>query len=401
MTKRLRAYLRFIDRFGGIALLLAFWAILVVTFIKRVAPRLSYFTGRPIAVDPPCQAPQCDFAVFWSAGRLARQGSFDLLYDHQRFNIAAQALLGVHGYIEHFLYPPPFLPVLGTLSFLPFECAALVWAVGFWALAAWMLRRAGYSWLVILITLLSPAALFSLQIGQVGIIGDALLVSGLTLAATAPARGGALLGILAVKPQVGILVPFALLAQKRWRALVAFAVVVVALSLLSLAWFGTGPWYSFLAQDPREARSMIAPAFDPHSFPGLGVSLFWMARSFGAGFGLAQAMQALLAVACVLALFLWRRRLDFVGRVVLLSLLASPYDFVYGMVGYSLILAQSAQNRHWRIGILDALLFLWPGLCLVISIATGHELTPLIVLAALWRTALPRPAPVLPAPAQE
>ncbi len=59
------------------------------------------------------------------------------------------------------------------------------------------------------------------------------------------------------------------------------------------------------------------------------------------------------------------------------------------------------RQRGWRIGLLDALLFLWPGLCLVISIATGHELTPLIILAALLRAALPARPAVLPAPAQE
>ncbi|HTQ70784.1 MAG TPA: hypothetical protein VMH92_04740 [Acidocella sp.] len=46
-------------------------------------------------------------------------------------------------------------------------------------------------------------------------------------------------------------------------------------------------------------------------------------------------------------------------------------------------------------------MFLWPGLCLVISIATGHEFTPLVILAALLRAALPARPAVLPAPAQE
>lgn len=74
------------------------------------------------------------------------------------------------------------------------------------------------------------------------------------------------------------------------------------------------------------------------------------------------------------------------------------------MTAYSLMLAESARLRAWRIGLLDALLFLWPGICLVVSIATGHELTPIIVLAALLRAIaapLPTRPAVLPALAQE
>ena len=66
------------------------------------------------------------------------------------------------------------------------------------------------------------------------------------------------------------------------------------------------------------------------------------------------------------------------------------------MVAFSLVLAEAARRRGWRIGMLDAVLWLWPGLCLVVSIATVVLLTPVFVLGALVRAALRARAAVLP-----
>ncbi|MGE4482908.1 glycosyltransferase family 87 protein [Acidocella sp.] len=402
MRARFLAYARLIDRLGGTLLLLAFWGGLLFAFALHMAPRLAYLTGAPIGDDLPCHTPECDFGVFWPAGILARAGAFSVLYDHARFGVIAASMLNTHGYIEHFLYPPTMLPLMGGISFLPFEQAAFVWMFGQLLLAAILLRVARFSWPVILAALFSPAALFGTEIGQIGVICGACLVCGLVLAnRNRQAAGGLLLGILAMKPQVGILVPFALMVRRQWRGLLFFVLAALGLCLLATAWFGTAPWRAFLAEDHAEIATMLNRPFDPHTYQGWGVSSFWMARGFGAGVELARFIQAAVIALSVAALYVLRRRANFVELVVYLSLLASPYGFAYGMVGFSLMLADSARQRGWRIGLLDAALFLWPGLCLVVSIATERELTPLIVLAALLRTALPARPPVLPAPAQE
>lgn len=398
---RLLAYLRFTDRLGGTLLLLAFWGVLLRAFALHMAPRFAYLAGAPIGNDPPCHTPECDFGVFWPAGILARAGHFNVLYNHNQFGKIAAAMLNTHGYIEHFLYPPTILPLVSGISFFPFEIAAFIWMFGQLLLAALLFRAARFSWPVILVAVLSPAALFGTEIGQIGVLCDAILVSGLVIASSRPNIGGGVLGLLAIKPQVGLLVPFALLFKKRWRSLAAFFAAAIILCSLTLIWFGLAPWYFFLAQDHQAVAIMLNRPFVPSTYQGWGVSTFWMARSFGAGVNLARLTQLAVAIASVVALYGFRHRQNFVELAVYLSLLASPYDFTYGMVAFSLMLAESARQRGWRIGLLDALLFLWPGICLVVSIATGHELTPLIVLAALLRAALPTRSGVLPALAQE
>ncbi len=401
MKARLLAYARFINRFAGTLLLLAFWGVLLHAFAVHMAPRLHYLAGAPIGNDLPCHTPECDFGVFWPAGILAGSGNFNALYNHCQFGKTAAAILNTKGYIEHFLYPPSMLPLVAGISFFPFEIAAFIWMFGQLLLAAVLFRAARFPWPVILVALLSPAALFGTEIGQVGVICDALLVSGLVLARPQPKTGGALLGLLAIKPQVGILAPFALCFRRQWRALLFALLASVALNGIAIAWFGLAPWHAFFAEDHQAVSVMLNRPFVSSTYQGWGVSTFWMARSFGAGAGLARFIQSAVAIVAVVALYLFRHRKNFVELAVYLSLLASPYDFTYGMVAFSLMLAESARQRGWRIGLLDAVLFLWPGLCLVVSIKTGHELTPLVVLAALLRAALPARPAVLPAPAQE
>lgn len=398
---RLGNYVRFANWVAGISLLLAFWGVLLVAFMAHMEPRLAYLSGAPIGNDLPCHTPECDFGVFWPAGVLARSDNFAILYDHAKFGTQAASMLKTNGYIEHFLYPPTMLPLMAGISYFPFEFAAFLWMIGQLLLAAILFRAASFSWSVVIIALLSPAALFGTEIGQIGILCDAILVSGLVIACSRPYLGAGLLGLLAIKPQVGLLVPFALLFKGQWRGLIAFFLATLALCILATAWFGIAPWHFFLAQDHHAVATMLNRPFDPHTYQGWGVSGFWMMRSFGAGVGVARFIQFAVAIASVVALYVFRYRKNFVELAVYLSLLASPYDFAYGMVAFSLVLAESARLRGWRIGLLDAVLFLWPGVCLVVSIATGHELTPLIVLAALLRAALPARSPVLPAPAQE
>ncbi|MDE2240332.1 MAG: DUF2029 domain-containing protein, partial [Rhodospirillales bacterium] len=313
----------------------------------------------------------------------------------------AAAMLNTHGYIEHFLYPPPILPLLGGISYLSFEWSAFAWMFGQLFFAAVLFRLCRFSWPVIVVALLSPAALFGTEIGQIGVLCDTLFVSGLVLAQRNQPAGGVLLGLLAIKPQVGILAPFALFFRCQWRAILFAFAAAIALCGLATAWFGLAPWCAFFAEDHRAVALMLNRPFDPHTYQGWGVSTFWMARSFGVGVAGSRIAQGLVALATIGALYAFRHRHNFVELAVYLSLLASPYDFAYGMFAFSLMLAESARQRGWRIGLLDAVLFLWPGVCLVVSIATGHELTPLIVLAALLRAALPARPPVLPAPAQE
>lgn len=400
--RRLGAYLRFANRVAGISLLIAFWSILLVAFIHHMAPRLDYLAGAPIGPDMPCDRPQCDFSVFWPAGILSAHKAFAIIYTPALFVAAAKILLIPGIPYETFFYPPTALLIFWPLAHLPFETAAFAWLLGSVACAVVLLRVSGFEWPVIIVGLLAPASLLNYQLGQFGIITGSVFLASVRLGERWGFLGGGLGGIFAIKPQLGLLLPFLWGTQRNLRALAGFILVLSSIVLLSFCLFGMPAWRAYLTLGRLQSLHILAAPFDPHGAQGWGVSIYWMVRSFGvspAGASLFQLVSALLALAYLLSRAWPAERLGTI--MVCLSLLVTPYANAPDMVAFSLVLAESARLRGWRIGLLDAVLFLWPGVCLVVSIATGHELTPLIVLAALLRAALPARSPVLPAPAQE
>jgi hypothetical protein len=314
-----------------------------------------------------------------------------LAWRHQLLFAGAQRL-------DWFYPPPSLLPVL-AISYLPFNIAYVVWTIGFIFGAALLLRWAGLSWPVILLGLVSPAALWTIEMGQFEILTGALLVAGLLMAGRSPMQAGGLLGLLMVKPQAALLVPVAMLASRNRRAIAAGVLVVGALLAATTLLFGFGVWRIFLAYGPAASRFTLTGIM-----LGIerGVSVFWMARSLGGGLALSYVLQGGAAlVAAVLTWQVWRRPvpvLDRMALTVFLSLLATPYGYTDDMVGWSVALAALAERRGWRIGLLDALFWLWPALCPIVTGATGILFTPVIVALAVLRTwsDLPGRAAVLP-----
>lgn len=61
-----------------------------------------------------------------------------------------------------------------------------------------------------------------------------------------PILAGICVGLLAIKPQLGMLMPFALIASGQWRVVAAAATTVLALIVLSTIWLGATIWTDYL-----------------------------------------------------------------------------------------------------------------------------------------------------------
>ena len=388
--QRLLDNMRLFWRMASYAALGFFWVIVLQVFAIKMLPRLGYLAGRPIGNDPPCVKPECDFSDFWRAGLSVRLSPGALAHLPPLNLLPGVQMPLPGGYHEGFPYPPPMSLWTVAISHLPFEPGFFVW-VGVWlVLAAAVLRWAGLSWPVVAAGLLSPAALWNIELGQMGVIGGALLVAGLLRAASSPLCAGGLLGLLACKPQIGIMVPAMLLGGRSWRGILGFAFAVLGLCLLTLALFGWPLWHDYLNGGRHGASSLLTAPFVPSLDKSTGVSVFWMMRSLQLGVAQAALVQAISSAAAMLAVcFIWRRQdlpgLDAVTLTVLLSLLATPYGYVDDMVAWSIVLVALAERRGWRIGMLDVLFWIWPMACQIVSEQTGILFTPLVVLLALAR----------------
>lgn len=175
-----------------------------------------------------------DFTVFHAAGQPGP------VYDPEWIAAQQDAGLGPRLYA----YPPTFLLILRSLGLLSFELAFSLWLAASVTLFVEAAKRASPAmwWLV----LLSPMFLVSARLGQTSLLLGALLTLGL-FNLKRPVLAGVLLGLaFAIKPQVMLLMPPALLLWGCWRAFLTMGVAGFAVCLASLV-FGPGLWLEWLA----------------------------------------------------------------------------------------------------------------------------------------------------------
>lgn len=187
-----------------------------------------------------------DFRLCYMAARLVLDRGWPSLYDFAAQRSEAAAL----GFFwQPFINPPPL--AAWTLPFvtLPFSAGLVPWTVMLIvALASASLLVGTGSWLermaqLALVGGLFPVA-FGVMVGQPpALVGLALAGAWWLLRNRHPMAAGAVLGLVALKPQLGFLVPLALLVSGRVRpALVAIG-VLAALALGSAALVGGGLGY--------------------------------------------------------------------------------------------------------------------------------------------------------------
>jgi len=347
---------------------------------------------------PACTTGYCDYTMFWLAGLLTRHGQAALLYDHARYTAAAAAVLPYASGYWPFVYPPVILLPATVISFAPLIAGYYGIGALFLALSVWLLRRSGIGWWCIAVGVLSPAALWNVYLGQLGLLCGSLLVAGLSAVESRPKRAGAMLAMLCIKPPYALLLPVVVLAGRRWRVMMAAAAVVTVLVIVSLLGAGAAAWAAYLGPGRAAMRGLLEQNFGPGYEAG-GTSVFWMVRSLGAPLAPAFAAQAAMSAAAVLACWrLWARpAADPARRVtltVLLTLLAGPYGFTYDLSVVSVLLAaQARRGAPWRNA---ALAWLWvaPGYVQRCSEHFGVLITPLLILTALVLTAGPPGAPL-------
>ncbi len=291
--------------------------------------------GRPLGTD---------FVGVWVAGGEVRAGHPALAYDNAAHAAAQAAAFGASDSFLPWPYPPLFLLVAGGLASLPYLVALAVWQGGTLVLALVAAMRAASGAAprreILIAALAFPAVAINLLHGQNGFLSAGLVGLGTLLLPRRPLAGGALLGLLAYKPQLALAVPIALAAGRHWRALVAAGVTVVAMTAVTLLAFGPEPWRGFVA-NLGFARKIILEAGGLESFKLQ--SAFAAARLLGAPVAAAYALQAIVGAATLAGLaWLWHGGRDLrlkLAGLALASLLVSPYAMDYDMVLVGLALA--------------------------------------------------------------
>jgi hypothetical protein len=279
-----------------------------------------------------------DFGYFWGAARLFWLGKASLIFDPASFNawLADQIAPGSMQQFATWSYPPTMLLPLLPFGLVSAPTALVLWTASTFMLLTLVLDRLFAESRATLAVLLSPAAFYSLWYGQNGALTAALIIAGLWLTDRWPVIAGACIGLLTIKPQLGILLPFALAAGGYWRAFASAALVASGVFVLTLLLFGVDAWAGFLDHTMPVMTAQLLHEYGippQYAMPTMLVTLQgWGASARLAGFG--QGLSTLFAIAAVI--WVWRQpRVDRQWRNALTCaalLLATPFGYLYDMI---------------------------------------------------------------------
>lgn len=337
-------------------------------------------SGHDGVIGPHFNAPGADWVIFMAAGRAFFTGDLAHIYNQlwitQSTNGQFADWLSAPLPFPLFPYPPVYL-----LLVLPFAKLSVGWSLLLSQLAqfaalAWALRRWAPEkfYLFFLIgALLCPAFTNNVLAGSNAVLVAALILGGLALLENKPLLGGALLGLMIFKPQYFPLLPLALIAAGQGRAFAAMTASAVLFTLASVALFGMGPWWDWIAVylHPQQVAGMNATEWG-HMWDNsvsTCVSLLGGARWQA---NMAQGVAILISAAFVWLAF----RSSHPQRIAILccaTLLASPH-----LSNYDLILLALA------------------GLSLVRSLPEGSRPLALVLPLLAWAAPLYNPPRAVP-----
>jgi hypothetical protein len=274
-----------------------------------------------------------DFLNFWMYGRAAWLPEPGRFYDPALYNAELFAMLGNDYPGQNWSYPPSNMLLAAPFGLLGYFAALAAWTATGLALFALVVRRRLPDPKMLVVILLSPAAFFCLISGQSSFITAAMLLTIFAILDRRPIVAGILIGLLTIKPQVGLLFPFMLIASSRWRVFTAAAVTTLALVAITAALFGPQIWIDFVTKglpvqnvvlaDPQ----LVATPFYP--------TVFMNVRGLDLGYGTAMAVQSVFsagAIAAVMWAFRVRGDADpwlLMGLFFACSVAASPYMLAY------------------------------------------------------------------------
>ncbi len=314
-----------------------------------------------------------DFAVLWTAGRMALDGHLADVYD-DLLQTRVVAMIGPAS-AARFNYPPVALLLYVPFALLPFGAAKAVW-VGATATAFAAVVRGIAGRSAILAALACPATLVCALYVQNGMLLAALLGAAALLLDRAPVLAGIAIGCLIYKPHVAVLAPVLLALTGRWRAVAAAGATAAILLVISVLVFGTASWAAFLAGLPA-AQALYADGiagFDRFVSPYMGL------RLLGASAPSAWIVQAIGALAAA-GFLLWAARRAPDGKAAMAAMLAATgfcvpflgeYDLPILIVPAAWLIAEADRNG-WlpfeRAALL--LLYLSP---MIVKLAAGHAI---------------------------
>ena len=346
------------------------WALAVLVasagglvYLLATSDGLIDFKGRPLGTD---------FSNVYAAGTYVLESRPEAPFDPRTQHAREMEIFGAATPFYGWHYPPFFLALAAALALMPYQLALFVWQAATLLLYVMMIRaiaagsipplqgegdrrsRSGGvnasesappgaahasppspfgGGITLLLALAFPAVFVNLGHGHNGFLTAALIGFALVQLDRRPIFAGILFGLLAYKPQFGILIPLVLAATGRWRSFLAAGTTVALLVLAATFAFGMDTWRAFFTFAEYTRITVLETGETGwHKIQ----SVFSWARMWGAPVTLAYTIQGAVTVVLAGALvWLWRSPAAFALKAAALciaTILATPYSLDYDLM---------------------------------------------------------------------
>jgi hypothetical protein len=372
------------------------WRIILIASVLLLAaayiPRLyAAWAGGAGIFDSAGEPFGADYVNIRTTARMALDGRVAELFDAIGFHAAQEAMLGRPFQDHNWSYPPHFVPWILVFGLAPYLWGFILWmGTTFGAYLAAILPGRPQKASLFLALLLAPSTYVNLAGGQNGFLTAALMLGALRLLERHPIWAGVLFGLLTVKPQLGILVPVALIAAGAWRAIFSAVVTTAVTIAASIGLYGTEPWIAYVRDTSRVQAAVLE--YGTGVFTLMMPTPFMAARIMDWGIGIGYALNAAIALgAAVVVGWAYRGKwgsADLRAAILLTAtLLASPYAFNYDMTALSAMLLcvmAGLSNTAYRQGELLVFIATWSLPMMVLTLnGAGIPLGPIVLAAML------------------
>ncbi|MFD1557847.1 glycosyltransferase family 87 protein [Paraburkholderia silviterrae] len=316
--------------------------------------------------------PGSDLLVFWSASHAVLHGQAATVFDYSAFSRIVAAVSGglPKSAFVPWLYPPTYLLFITPLALLPLPLAYFAFlaasasayvcaTVRVSGLAQGPLGIAAARYVVLAMPCVMVCAVF----GQNALITAALAALAVASIDRRPVIAGICIGLLAIKPQLGILFPLVLVAARAWKVFGYAAATAVFLALASVVLCGPASLRLF-AGNVGMARELLLE--HDVRFWLASPSVFASLRLMGAPLAIAGLTQAVVAVIAALGTWkIWRTTRDIALRAAALgtaTMIVNPYVWHYELTWIGLACAgllATGLRRGWLAGEQPVLLLAW------------------------------------------
>jgi hypothetical protein len=220
-----------------------------------------------------------DFLNFFTGGSFARDGQFQQLYDLDAQKLRQHEIQPGNLVFTWFMRPPFGALLFAPFAWMPYDTAFRVFLgsqyLGLAVFVLWAFRRFGQQ--ALLWCAISPVAMFAIGEGQDSVVLLLLALGAfLMLERGREFASGVLVGLMLIKFHLFLLLPVAMLVQRRWRMLAGYAVAAALQGIVALiALGGVSGVLGYL----NFLRTMQKS--DPH--PAQQISVFGLALNFHLG----------------------------------------------------------------------------------------------------------------------